>query len=76
MITSERAHLDVQDVRRFADSTEAFGQEDELLAGKIELLDRLAYHFFADTVAIDVGGVPGVKTTVVGAFQEGIDFFL
>ena len=61
---------DTPDVRRLAHVTVAFAEDDELVPGNVELLDRLADDLFAYAVAVDVGGVPGVEAAVVGCFEK------
>jgi hypothetical protein len=66
---------DVAHAGLFTHGAVALGQDDELLARDGVFLDAPADHFFGDAVGIDVRGVPGVEAAVVGAFEEGEDFF-
>lgn len=44
------------------------------MTGDVVFLDGGCDEFFGDAVAIDVGSVPGVQATVVGALEQGVDF--
>jgi hypothetical protein len=46
------------------------GHDDELVAGDTVFLNRFGYNLLADTVGVDVGGIPSVEALVIGILEQ------
>lgn len=64
------AVLNVQNLTLFTHEAKALGQKNEFVPRYVVLFDHSPDHLLADPVRIDVGCVPGVQTTVIGALEE------
>ena len=55
----------------FANTPMALGQDDNLFAGDIVLLDGFAHNLLGDSIGVGIGRVPGVEAAVVCCLEEG-----
>jgi hypothetical protein len=53
-----------------SNSPAAFAKDEDFVTRNVEFLQCLANNFFGSAIAISIGRVPGVETTVVGSFEE------
>lgn len=61
---------DSSDAGLLANVAIALAQNDDFVPRDVILLDRLADDPLANTVTVDIGGVPRVEATVVSCFEE------
>jgi hypothetical protein len=47
----------------------AFAKDEDFVARNVELLQCLANDFLRCAIAVSIGCVPGIETTVVGSFE-------
>ena len=60
---------DVSKARLLSNNAEALAEDDELVSRDLEMPDRLANDFLAIPVAVDVGSIPSIETSVPGALE-------
>ena len=53
-----------------AHTPKAFGQDDDFFPRNLIFCDRLADYGLGRPVAVHVGSIPSVKTSVEGCFEE------
>lgn len=49
----------------------AFGQDHHLVPRDVVFLDGFSDDLFRHAVAVHVGCIPGIKTSIIGCFEEG-----
>lgn len=56
--------------RLFANGPAAFCQDEDLMTGNVELLQCFADNFFGDAIAVSIGGIPGIETTIIRRLEK------
>lgn len=54
----------------FAYAPAAFTEDDNLVAGNVELLQRLADNFLRRAIAVSIRGVPGVQAAIISSLKK------
>jgi hypothetical protein len=61
---------DYLDTWLFTDGPAAFTQDQDLVARDVELFQCFANDFLRNAIAVRVGGVPCVETTIIRCFKK------
>lgn len=60
---------EVRRTRLFTNGPAAFCQNENFVARNVEFLQCFTDDLFGDTIAVCIGGIPGIETAVISRFE-------